>query len=303
MIKIQVPATSANIGVGFDCLGLAVSLYSTVYFERNHQKLEISGCPLEYQNESNLIFQAFVKGCTYLNRPVPNLKITIENNIPIARGLGSSAFCIVAGLKGASAWFNAKLSKEELLALATEMEGHPDNVAPAIYGKMVASFIDQNNEIQSVSFNVNDKLQFITIIPDYQVSTQKARAILPSKMFYQDTTYQIGHALILTKAMEQGDLDLIHKSIVDKMHEPYRSKLIPDYQNTKRICESENGTMYISGSGSTMMGIVDNKENAIHIINKIKKAHPNWRVHHLKLDTKGATNELVNIDNLTVNIN
>lgn len=295
MIRIKVPATSANIGVGFDCLGLAISLYSSVYFEENSQKLTISGCPEKFQNENNLIYQAFVRGCQYLNQPVPNLKITIKNNIPISRGLGSSAFCIVGGLKGADAWFQSGLSKEELLSLATKMEGHPDNVAPAIYGKMVSSFVDSDDNIESVHFDINDELQFITIIPNYAVSTNQARSILPSEMSYQTATYQVGHALALAKALEDGNLALIHKSIVDKMHEPYRSTLIPDYQTTKEICESFDGTIYISGSGSTMMCIVDQTENGLQIVDQIKALHPDWNVQHLNVDTQGATSEMTKV--------
>jgi len=291
MIKIKVPATSANIGVGFDCMGLAVSLYSSVSFEPSHQELEISGCPLEFQNKDNLVYQAFLKGCDFLNQPVPNLKITIENEIPLARGLGSSAFCIVAGLMGASEWFDAKISKNQLLDLATQMEGHPDNVSPAIFGNLGSSFIDDKNEVQTVHFNVSQNLHLVALIPDYQVSTEKARQILPTKMSYKQAIYQIGHAVALSKAMETGNLNLIKASIVDQMHEPYRSQLIPDYQDAKEIVEKTNGIMYISGSGSTMMAITDSDQNAKKILLETKKDFPNWKVHQLKVDTIGAISE------------
>lgn len=288
MIKISVPATSANLGVGFDCLGLAVSLYSTASFEPNDVKLTISGCAPKYQSEDNLIYRAFVKGCQFLQKDVPNVKITIDNHIPISRGLGSSAFCIVAGLMGADAWFDGGLSKEQLLDLATEIEGHPDNVSPAIYGNLGASFIDEN-EVQTVHFEVATDLHFVALIPDYQVSTEKARQILPKEMSYQTAIYQIGHAVALSKAFEIGDLKLIKSAIVDKMHEPYRSQLIPDYQAAKEICQDNAGVMYISGSGSTMMAITTDGDAADKIISNIKKSFPNWETHHLSVDTKGAT--------------
>ncbi|MCH4008585.1 homoserine kinase [Companilactobacillus sp.] len=293
MIRIKVPATSANIGPGFDCMGLAVSLYSSVDFEKSEQKLVIQGCPEEFQNEQNLVYQAFIKCCNYLGQDVPNVKITIENNIPVARGLGSSAFCIVAGLEGANQWFKAGLSKEVLLDLATEMEGHPDNVSPAIYGKLGVSFIDEDKNVQTVHFDVDQKLQFVTLIPDYEVSTDKARAILPTQMSYREAIYQVGHAVALSKAMELGDLKLISASIIDKMHEPYRSQLIPDYDTAKKICESANGTMYISGSGSTMMAIVANEEDAKQIVTETQKDFPNWNVYHLNVDTQGAISEVI----------
>ena len=288
MIKISVPATSANLGVGFDCLGLAVSLYSTASFEPNDVKLTISGCAPKYQSEDNLIYRAFVKGCQFLQKDVPNVKITIDNHIPISRGLGSSAFCIVAGLMGADAWFDGGLSKEQLLDLATEIEGHPDNVSPAIYGNLGASFID-GNDVQTAHFKVASDLHFVALIPDYQVSTEKARQILPKEMSYQTAIYQIGHAVALSKAFEIGDLELIKSAIVDKMHEPYRSQLISDYQAAKEICQDNAGVMYISGSGSTMMAITTDGDAADKIISNIKKSFLNWETHHLSVDTKGAT--------------
>ena len=293
MIRLKVPATSANIGVGFDCMGLAVSLYSAVEFDKSEQELEIIGCPKKFQNKNNLVYRAFIKACSHLNKPVPNVKINIENNIPVARGLGSSAFCIVAGLAGANAWFNSPLDRAELLDLATEMEGHPDNVSPAIYGKLGVSFIDEKNDVQTVHFDVNERLEFVTLIPDYQVSTEKAREILPTEMSYQSAIYQVGHAVALSKAMELGDLDLIRESIIDKMHEPYRCKLIPDYQKAKDICQQANGTMYISGSGSTMMAIVDNNAAAEQIVSNVKKDFPNWEVNHVNVDTNGVMSEVI----------
>jgi homoserine kinase len=293
MIRIKVPATSANIGVGFDCMGLAVTLYSAVDFEPSNKKVEIYGCPEEFRNENNYVYKAFVKCCNFLNEPVPNVKITIENKIPVARGLGSSAFCIVAGLKGANAWFDCPLSNDEILDLATEMEGHPDNVSPAIFGKLGVSFIDENKDVQTVHFNVNPTLQFVTLIPNYEVSTEEAREILPTEMSYKEAIYQVGHAVALSKAMELGNLKLIRECIIDKMHEPYRSKLIPDYQQAKKICEDSNGTMYISGSGSTMMAIVNSEDEAEKIVEDTKKDFPNWQVYHLNVDTKGAISEVI----------
>lgn len=292
MIKIKVPATSANLGVGFDCMGLAVSLYSTVVFEPNQSVLTIVGCPERYQNSDNLIYQAFIKACHYLHQPIPNLKITVDNQIPMSRGLGSSAFCIVAGLKGANAWFNDPLSKTQLLDLATEMEGHPDNVAPAIFGSLGVSFVDDEKNVQTVNFEVSKELHFVAMIPNYPVSTEQARKILPTEMSYQEAIYQVSHAVALSKALQDGNLSLIKSAIVDKMHEPYRQQLIPDYQDVKRICETNQGVMYISGSGSTLMALTNNLAAAQEIVETIKKDFPNWEVLPLTVDHVGATVEV-----------
>ena len=293
MIRIKVPATSANLGVGFDCMGLAVSLYSTIDFEQSSQKLVINGCDEQFQNEQNLIYQAFVRGCQFLNQPIPNVKITIDNHVPVSRGLGSSAVCIVGGLMGANLWFDSPLNKEEILTLATEMEGHPDNVAPAILGNLNVSFTDSLENIQNVAFKVSSDLFFVALIPDYQLSTKKARQVLPKSMDYQTVSYQVGHAVALSKAVEIGDLQLIRQAIIDKMHEPFRSKLIPDYSSVKSICEKDGGVLYISGSGSTLMAIASNLNDAQKIIDETKKSFPNWETHLLSVDTKGASGVLI----------
>ncbi|WP_125764158.1 homoserine kinase [Companilactobacillus hulinensis] len=291
MIRIKVPATSANIGVGFDALGLAVSFYGTVYFDTSDEKLEIVGCPKKYQNDHNLIYLAFKRACKYIKKPVPNLKIIVNNDIPIARGLGSSAVCIVAGLKGASVWFENALSDEEILNIATKMEGHPDNVSPAIYGGMCAS-INDDGDIHVAQYEINKKLNFIAMIPNYPISTHAAREVLPDKMSYADAIYQIGHLGVLIKALELGDFKMIQSAIVDRMHEPYRKALIPDYDKIAKICKDNNSILYISGSGSTLMAI-SKEENIDNLFDNVSKEFPNWQVKPLTVDTVGATAEIV----------
>lgn len=292
MIKIKVPATSANVGVGFDCMGLAVSYYSTVSFEESATKLTITGCPTEFQNEDNLVYKAFVKGCDYLDKPVPNVKIDIESDVPVARGLGSSSVCVVAGLKAASVWFDNQISTDQLLVLATEMEGHPDNVTPAILGGLCVSFLDEHNQPQVIKYNVNDRLNFVALIPDYEVSTHEARKVLPKTMSYADAIHQVSRCAVMTKALEVGDMHLIHESCDDRMHEPYRAKLIPDYDRAKAISEASHGTMYISGSGSTMMAITPNEASADAIVKNAQAAFPNWKIRKMAVDLAGVQSEV-----------
>ncbi len=293
MIKIKVPATSANVGVGFDCLGLAVSFYSTVSFEESSARLEITGCPTEFQTEDNLVYKAFVKGCDYLDKPVPNVKISIDTDIPVARGLGSSSTCIVAGLKAASVWFDNAISTDQLLVLATEMEGHPDNVTPAILGGLCVSFLDDNNRPVVVKYDVNAQLNFVALIPNYEVSTREARKVLPKTMRYADTIHQVSRCAVMTKALEAGDADLIHEACDDRMHEPYRAKLIPDYTHAKAISEQSNGTMYISGSGSTLMAITANEKSAEAIFKNASAAFPDWKIRKMAVDLTGVQSEVI----------
>jgi len=133
----------------------------------------------------------------------------------------------------------------------------------------------------------------VALIPNYQLSTKKARQVLPKSMDYQTVSYQVGHAVALSKALENGNLQLIRQAIIDKMHEPFRSKLIPDYSAVKSICEKDGGVLYISGSGSTLMAIASNLNDAQKIIDETKKSFPNWETHLLSVDTKGASGVLI----------
>ncbi len=294
MIKIKVPATSANVSVGFDTLGLAVAIYSTFIFSESSSKLEITGTDSKFQNANNLVYKAFVRGCEYLEQPVPNVKIEIDSDVPVSRGLGSSAVCIVAGLKAASEWFGGKLSDDELVVLATKMEGHPDNVVPAILGGLQLSFLDDNNHPQLVSYQVSDNLNFVTLIPDYQVSTDEAREALPTSLSYQDAVHQVSHFGMLIHGIENGNLNELRMGMDDRMHEPYRAKLIPDYSTVQELVKNSNGALYISGSGSTMMAVLSNSEDSNQLIDAAKRKFPNWRVESVMIDNAGVTSEVSN---------
>lgn len=292
MFKIKVPATSANLGVGFDCMGLAISLYSEFYFEESNKPLEISGCEVAYQNENNLVYQAFLKGCDFLQEPCPNLKITIASQVPVARGLGSSAVCIVAGLKAASIWFDDAISTEQLLKLAIEMEGHPDNVTPSVYGGLCVSFLDDYGQPVISQYTVSDELQFIAFVPNYPISTHEARSVLPKTMSYATAIHQISRCTMMTQALEIGDADLLQQTCHDLIHEPYRAKLIPEYEQAKQLIESNYGTMYISGSGSTLMAIMPNKQSANTLVAKAQKTFPQWQILPVKIDKSGLQSEV-----------
>ena len=207
MIRVKVPATSANLGVGFDCMGLALDWQGVFTFCFDGPEFMISGCPKAYQNKDNLVYHAFARTLMALGKRVPVVQIHIDTPIPVARGLGSSASCIVAGVLGAVAYSGQKLPLQELLRLATLLEHHPDNVAPALYGSLCASFME-NGMPYTAQFAVHEKFRFVTIIPDYEVRTEDARRILPSDMSYADAIYQMGRCATLGKALESGDEEI-----------------------------------------------------------------------------------------------
>ena len=182
-IKVSVPATSANVGSGFDALGLAVTLYNTVTFE-DSEVLEISasdGTRIP-RGESNLVYRSAKGLFEKVGKQIPPLKITQTNPIPLARGLGSSSACIIAGLLGANRMLGDVLNTQELLTLATAIEGHPDNVAPALLGGLTSS-VFEDGKVYSVKRNVDETLCFAAIVPDYKLLTEAARAALPKEVF------------------------------------------------------------------------------------------------------------------------
>lgn len=282
MIKIQVPATTANIGCGFDTLGMALTLYSTFTFDKN-DCFKITGCDTKYQNEDNLVITSYKKVFEKLNKEIIPVSLNIETDIPVSRGLGSSASCIVAGIWAANAMLDYPLTKEECLTIATEIEGHPDNVAPAIYGDLCASFMD--DEVYSVKYNASNDLKLLVMIPDFEVSTHEARKVLPKTIDYKDAIFNVSRVACLCKAIEDNNQEMITHALQDKLHEPYRKELIHEYNEIKEICKDEVA-FFISGSGPTLICIVKNDEEVL--INKIKQLKYNWKCLKLNIDKKGV---------------
>ena len=282
MIKIRVPATTANIGCGFDTLGMALTLYSTFTFNINSE-FKVTGCPIKYQNENNLVITSYKKVFEKLNKEIIPVSLHIESDIPVSRGLGSSASCIVAGIWAANLLLDQPLTKAQCLTIATEIEGHPDNVAPAIYGDLCASFMD--DEVYSVQYHASKDLKLLVMIPNFEVSTHEARKVLPKTIDYKDAIFNLSRVACLCKAIEENNQEMIAHALQDKLHEPYRKELIHEYNEIKEICKDEVA-FFISGSGPTLICIVKNNEE--QLINKINKLKYNWKCISLAIDTKGV---------------
>lgn len=289
MIEVRVPATSANLGPGFDCMGLALNTYAYFRFSLQEQGLTITGCNTRWQTEENLVYQGFQKTLAYMGESVSGLCIEIDAaGVPEARGLGSSAVCIVAGAIAANAFFQNRLNKYEIFEICTAMEGHPDNVAPAIFGSLTVSFMEDDKP-NMIRYLVNQDIRFCAIIPDYPTLTQEARAVLPSTLSYEDAIYNVGRCAALAKALEIGNPMIIKNACKDKMHQPYRKQLIKEYDEIQSLCDAQDAlALYISGSGSTMMAIMDHPAKTNALIKSIKDAYPTWEVTVLDVDLKGA---------------
>ena len=291
MIKVRVPATSANIGPGFDALGVAFDLYNTYTFEKIPSGVEITGCDEEYRNEDNLVYLAFKKAMEYMKKEIDfGLRIDIQADIPVSRGLGSSAVCIVGGIRGASELLGGILSDDEIIEIATEIEGHPDNVSPAILGGVVISIMEEG-KVYHNKIDVAGELKFMALIPDFPLSTEKARAVLPSTYSREDAIYNISRTSLLLSALSNGRFDLIKYAIKDRLHQPYRGDLIPGYFEIMDKC-NELGSLgtYLSGAGPTIMTLHDGKNPELKksLEEFLGTLKDKWTVVELNLDNKGV---------------
>jgi len=292
MITVRVPATSANLGSGFDCFGLALSLYAHVSFEKMDSGFVIEGCPAEYRNDHNLVYVAYQATLKHLGLDSEGVKIHIDSQIPIARGLGSSAALLVAGVMGANAMHGSPLSKEACLAISSSLEGHPDNVAPALYGGCIASVINHQTPL-AIPFTVHPSLRILALIPDFPLSTKQARDVLPISVSISDAVFNLSRTAILGKALESGDGDLLRIATKDKLHQPYRKYLIPDYDTIISLAKS-NGTyaVFLSGAGPTILCLYVDESFEDKMLTSLVDLKAKWEVAKLSIDQNGALIEL-----------
>lgn len=251
MLKIKVPASTANLGSGFDCLGLALNIYNTFTVETADYDLLENDDP-RFNNPDNLFLQAYRRGCAAAGIE-DHVHVIMETDIPVSRGLGSSAAMIAGGLAAASVLHDDILDDDQIFTLASEMEGHPDNAAPCIFGGLTASGISHGRYVTH-QLELNPRWKFTVMIPDFEVSTAHAREIMPSSYPKATAAQSISHAIWEVEALRSGSLPLLKAGCEDLLHEPYRKKLITGYDELKAIAEENGqGVLLISGSGSTCL--------------------------------------------------
>lgn len=293
MIRIQVPATSANLGSGFDSLGIALTLYNQVWMEES-DTLEIS-CKdnvVVPTDETNLIFWAAKRLYERCGHKLPGMKIVQLNNIPMARGLGSSSACIVAGILGANRMLGSPMGRQDLINLAAEIEGHPDNTTPAIEGGLAASAIEAGR-VYSVSVPVSDKIRFVLFIPPFELKTEKARSVLPAEYSRSDAVYNLSRSALMAASLFSGRLENLRVAVQDRIHQPYRAGLIEHLDDVFRL-SYELGSLgtYISGAGPTIISMVSYGEaesfSRYAVARLQEKGIEGWQVRVLNTDPRGA---------------
>lgn len=263
-ITLRVPASTSNLGSGFDALGLAIDLPLTVKFEiiQNGRQIHAKGegAALIQQEQNNLLLQAFDRACREIGCEPPPLKIEMNNRIPLKRGLGSSAAAIVAGIVGANLLFGEKLSLQQILNLAGEMEGHPENAAAALFGGLTVNGVE-NGEVRSAGFIMPREWVAAAFIPDLEIATHEARRVLPETVPRQDAVKNIQRVAILVAALVQRDPELLKFGVQDWLHQPYRKAFISGFDDfIAAAYEAGAYAGFLSGSGSTILTICAKKQ-------------------------------------------
>lgn len=290
MIKVKVPATSANIGPGFDSLGIALDIYNYYTIEETESGLLIEGCEEKYANEKNLIYVAMLKCFEKSGYSPKGIKILIESEIPVSRGLGSSAACIIGGILAANELSGNKLSQQEVLELATEIEGHPDNVAPALLGGMVVSVYE--SEVYYSKINIKEGLKFLALVPNFKLPTKKSRSILPKVIPYSDAVFNVGRVALMVSALHNGEFDLLRVAGEDRLHQHYRGTLIDGYQKILRESKKLGAKgVFLSGAGPTILVALDSDDNQTEKDLKpiLETLSDKWEIKKLAISRDGAS--------------
>lgn len=292
MLKIQIPATSANLGAGFDSLGLAVNLYNYVSIEESDDILisSIDGSDVPTTKE-NLIYSSAEYLYNECGKTLKGLKVLQENNIPMTRGLGSSSACIIAGIYGANIMLGSPFNTDELVNIASKLEGHPDNTTPALLGGIVTA-VCENGNVYWVKQEIYRNLNFYAVVPSFELSTTFARNALPETVSHMDARFNLSRAALFSSSLLQGKFENIRVAVNDKLHQPYRMKLIPNSQKVfDRAYEIGSYGTYISGAGPTIMSIVsaDNKLFQDNMRNYLDEMGLNdWKIYKLSIDNNGV---------------
>jgi homoserine kinase len=300
MIKIQVPATTANLGPGFDCLGLALKLYLNLEIEEIEQ-----GLIIEYQGEGAEKFSAKKKDDTLIWKSInlvlkraykdirkKGLKIKVFNEIPITRGLGSSASAIIGGIVGAAKLYNIDLTNREMLEFALSLEGHMDNIVPALIGGLTLAYKIDREEIMWARIKTPRDLRVVVTIPEFTLNTKEMRKVLPQKVALPEAVFNLSRSALLVNALQNSDWDVLAEAMEDRLHQPYRAPFIPGIEDMfSQIKKTGLAGVALSGSGPSVVSLtkVGSEEEISKIMkDTFLKAGITCRVLVLEVDLDGT---------------
>lgn len=261
--RVKVPASTANLGPGFDTLGMALSLYAWIEMEEAEETVfhlygdEMAGLP---QDKSNLLYKVAQMVFAEAGVSVPELSISMYSEIPLTRGLGSSASAIIGSMVAANVMIGSPLNDAKLFDMASQLENHPDNVGASLYGGIITAVWD-GQHADYIRIEPPQELEALVVIPEFELETKKARNVLPTEISVSDAVYNISRTSLMTAALAMGRLDLIGRAMQDRLHQPYRAPLVPGME--RLLLEAPKyGALGIalSGAGPTLICLVDSRE-------------------------------------------
>ncbi len=302
-ISVKVPATAANIGPGFDCLGMALPIYNTITIEETvlpgtgieinviSEDSTVDELSIEHLalDENSLVYKAVELLYNSIGQTPSELKINIHTNIPIARGLGSSASVIVGGLIAANELLGRPADEAALLSIATEVEGHPDNITPAIVGGLVISSQEEDCTVVYRKLTWPEEWSITACIPDYELSTDISRSVLPKEVPMKDAVFNAKRMAMFVEAVNTKDADLMRLALQDKLHQPYRMKLVPGLERIMDNLKHEENVLgcVLSGAGPSIL-IISQKNDLDKIHSVVKET---WADLNVKAVIKTLTIE------------
>ncbi|MBP3924116.1 homoserine kinase [bacterium] len=303
-VSVKVPATTANMGPGFDCVGMALPLYNTVTIEETvlpgtgieinvmADDVSIDDLSLEHipMDENSIVYKAVELLYNSIGQTPSELKITIQSQIPVARGLGSSASVIVGGLLAANRLLGDPADEMALLSIATEVEGHPDNITPAIVGGLCISSVEDDGSIVYSKLDWPQDWLITVCIPDFELATDISRSVLPANVSMADAVFNVKHMAMFVQAINQKDEALMKLALKDRLHQPYRMKLIPGLDEITEVLKNEESVLgcVLSGAGPSVL-VVSKKDNLEKIKSTVKEI---WGNLNVKCDIMTLTPEV-----------
>lgn len=295
MTKVQarIPATSANLGPGFDTFGLALSFYDEYEAEVISSGLEIvihgEGESVAPTDESNLIYRAMKLVFDANGKAVPPIRLTCHNNIPHGRGMGSSGAAVAGGVMLAAGLLapEIELSEQQLLEYATELEGHPDNVAPALFGGLTIAWVDETGPHHK-KLAVHRGLSPLVLVPPHQMSTKLARSLQPASVPHTDAVFNVSRSALLVAALTQSP-ELLLAATEDRLHQNYRASAMPETSELISLLRAEGHPAVVSGAGPSVLVLEDDPVKRLKAVSLAEQKFPQWRALTLAVDVKGAS--------------
>ncbi|GAA1597373.1 homoserine kinase [Leucobacter chromiireducens] len=301
-VRVRVPATSANLGPGFDTLGIALAYgdeLTAVTRDAPGATVHVSGVgegevPTD---ASNLVVRSAAHVFEQLGRELPGLEVSATNRIPHGRGMGSSGSAIVAGVMIAAGLLESdpvaplELTEEQLLAFATELEGHPDNVAPALFGGLTIAWSTENGP-KFKRLMVHRGVAPLVLVPSFTMSTELARSLQPKQVPHEDAVFNVSRSALLIAALTQSP-ELLMEATQDRLHQDYRGEAMPATRDLIRELRDAGFPAVVSGAGPSILVLNSGPAERLAAADLVAERHPDWRVLLLAVDTKGATVESI----------